>query len=349
LRALVRKLLGIGADAGAGFVAAIAAAQKDRGASPEHDPRLSLLIGKPLALARASLRIELMGPPVRRVGAAIPNGAETGDPTRGFTRLRFPVRLGGPEGAAGGLAGYSLDDEDGVFYPRYGIAGGDYPGVLEHNRELSLDSERAVELTLLLDPAAPVHARCGLLPRHSFQLPAAAAAGVSSIRDVFFQSAPLVGPAGGPRVPRPSDDYGSWSWAVRPRVTYWQEYAEIADPGDRGGFGQTPTELQEGWLKLAMNPVSISAFWVKEGSVTVEPGTRVTLGWMVEGAETLTLSEKQAEKPLETWSRRPGSSLPEEYRLQVTESMQVSLAATDRRGNRSVKSLQLNAKKGGSK
>ena len=96
-----------------------------------------------------------------------------------------------------------------------------------------------------------------------------------------------------------------------------------------------------------MNPVSIAAFWVKEGSVAVAAGTRVTLGWMVEGAETLTLSVKDSEKPLLSWSRRQGSALPQEYRMLVSESLRVSLTAADLQGNRSVKSLRLDVTQGG--
>ena len=352
LRGLVQTLTTMGADAGNSLLASIAQVQADSGAAPEQDPRLGLLVGKPLALARASLRMELASSAVRRADAPIPtlpgqNEADQ-DPTRGFTQVGFPVRLGGLAGAAGGLAGYLLDAGDGTFYPRYGIDGADYPGSLEHNQPLWLNAESAVGLTLLLDPAAPVYARCGLLPRHAFYLPAAVAAGVSSIRDVFFQSAPLVGPAGAIGVPRPSDDYGSWSWAVRPRVTYWLESAEISDPGDRAAFAKNPVELQEGWLKLAMNPVNISALWVKEGALTVEPGTRVTLGWTVEGADALMLADKKTNQPLASWSRQANSNLPGEFRLQVTANIEVSLTATDLAGNSSVKSLQLTAKKGAS-
>jgi len=352
LRSFVQKLTTMGADAGKSLLASIAQVQTDSGSAPEQDPRLSLLVGKPLALARASLRIELASSPVRManapVSAAPGQNAPAQDATRGFTRVDFPVRLGGRPGAAGGLAGYLLDSGDNTFYPRFGIDGAEYPGSVEHNQPLWLNAESAVGLTLLLDPSAPVYARCGLLPRHAFYLPAAVAAGVSSIRDVFFQSAPLLGPAGTMNIPRPSDDYGHWSWAVRPRVTYWLESAEIADPGDRAAFASNPVELQEGWLKLAMNPVNISAFWVKEGALIVDPGTRVTLGWTVEGADALTLADQKTNQPIASWSRQSGANLPAEFPLQVTTNIEIILTATDLQGNSSVKSLQLAAKKGAS-
>jgi hypothetical protein len=102
--------------------------------------------------------------------------------------------------------------------------------------------------------------------------------------------------------------------------------------------------LQEGWLKLVMSPVSISAFWVKEGAVEVPAGTWVTLGWIVEGAETLTLSVLGADRPFASWSTRTGQGLPAEHRLRVAESVRIGLTATDQAGNRSVKSLQLKVK-----
>jgi hypothetical protein len=367
LRAFVQKLTTMGADAGNSLLASIARVQADTGAAAEQDPRLSLLVGKPLALARASLRIELASSPVRVANAPVPTApgqiapgptaisessapqsSTSQDPTRGFTRVDFPVRLGGLPGAAGGLAGYLLDSGDDTFYPRYGIGGADYPGSLQHNQPLMLNADSPIGLTLLMDPAAPVYARCGLLPRHAFYLPSAVAAGVSSIRDVFFQSAPLLGAAGTMNIPRPSDDYGHWSWAVRPSVTYWLESAEITDPGDRAAFARNPVELQEGWLKLAMNPVNISAFWVKEGALTVDPGTRVTLGWTVEGADALTLADKKTNQPIASWSRQSDASLPAEFPLQVTTNIEVILTATDLQANSSVKSLQLTAKKGAS-
>ena len=352
LRAFVNNLLKMTADAVTSFLDSMAVVQADSGAAPEHDPRLSILVGKPLALARASIAIEIMGLPIQ---AAIPPAtpkipAPAGDPTRGFTGVSFPMRLGGsPAGAPEGLAGFFVDGAN-VFYPRYGLTGADYSGTLEHNHALSLNAAGAVQLTLLLDPSLPVHARCGLLPVYSFTLPESVAAGVSSIRDVFFQSAPLLGPPGTPRVPPPSDDYGQWSWAARPRVTFWQEYPEIADPGDRGGFAQSPVELREGWLKLVMNPVNIGAFWVKDavcspgkntGAVTVARGARVTLGWTLDGADSLALSVKDAPGTLQSWTKRSDSNLPLECQLQIDKDIQLSLTALDRRGNRSVKSLRL--------
>jgi hypothetical protein len=368
LRAFANYLLGLDSDTADAFATAIRTAQNDAPGAVEHDLRLAILVGKPLALARASLRIELDSMPVSRAPEADAGGAAPSNPTRGFARVKFPVRMGGPEGDAGGLAGFFVGEPGEVFYPRYGLEGRSDLKKIEHFHELLLDAETAAPLTLLLDPAAPIHIRSGVLPLHTFQLPEAAAAAVSSIRDVFFQAAPLLGSLEeSPKMPRPSDDYGRWSWAVRPNVTMWQEYADIADPGNRAMFGQQPLALREGWLKLVMNPVSVTGFWVKEGATKVAPGSRITLGWMVEGAESLTLTASvvvngaATKQELRAWSKDQAPGLPDTYQVQIgedwrgisdptrspkdaeagSEIISLSLIASGRSGARAMKSIQL--------
>ena len=370
LRAFANYLVDLSSDEGEAFAGTLRDAQNDASGAVEHDPRLAILVGKPLALARASLRIELDSTPVSRAPESGAGGVAPSNPTRGFARAKFPARLGGPKGDAGGLVGYFAGGPGQVFYPRYGLTGRSDLKKIEYLHELPLDAETAEPLTLLLDPVAPIHIRSGLLPLHSFQLPEAAAASTSSIRDVFFQAAPILGPPEPerPRMPRPSDDYGRWSWAVRPNVTSWKEYPDvahpddtIADPGDRAMFGQQAIALREGWLKLVMNPVSVAGFWVKEGATKVEAGSRITLGWMVEGAESLTLTASVVvngavtKQQLRTWSKDQTTALPDSWSLLIeknwrgatapteagSEIISLSLIASDRSGARAMKSIQL--------
>jgi hypothetical protein len=178
LRAFVNYLVALNRDDAEAFGIALRNAQNDPSGAVEHDPRLAILVGKPLALARASLRIELDSMPVSRAPEVGAGGAAPSNPTRQFERVEFAVRLGGPEGDAGGLAGYFEGQPGKVFYPRYGLSGRSDLQQIKYLHELPLDAETAEPLTLLLDPAAPVHIRSGLLPLHSFQLPEAAAAAV---------------------------------------------------------------------------------------------------------------------------------------------------------------------------
>ena len=344
LSRFVANVLTFNGDGARHFLASIEAAQADVDQTVEHDPRLSILVGRPLALVRARLGIELDGAPYRDAAAPVEPSTVAGqDPTREIAAVRFPMRLGGTSGAAGGLAGFMLQDSD-TYYPRFGLTGTDYAGV-QYGKDIDVDARAPVDVTLLMDPHAAVHARSGILPRHSITLPEDVAAGLTAIQDVFFQSAPILGPPGAPCLPNPSDDYGTWSWAARPQVTNWLEFPEIRDPGDTGGFGTRPQQLQEGWLKLKMNPVSMQAFWVKEGAVTVAPGTTITLGWMVEGADTLVLQAQGSDAPIATFTADENHHLPDQYRYTVERTVTITATATDKQGNRSVKSLALDTRK----
>ncbi len=285
-------------------------------AHPAHDARLSVLLGRPLALARAALSLQF-------------------DTPGRHTDATCAVRLGGPTGYAGGIAVWRFAGT-GAFFPCPA-----HEAIMQSGAEgtLEVGASQPLELTLLFDPAAPVHAHCDRLPRHSLRLPPEASAALSNIHEVFFQVAPVLGPPGTAGLPRPSDDYGRWSWAVRPDVTGWTEYPDFTDAAVIGG---PASELHDGWLKLDMHPVDIAAFWVKRGSVRgVEPGTRITLGWRVSGARTLELAIEGRAAPLARWDADAGHVLPEEFAFDVTETRVVRLTAADGRGHGSTRALRI--------
>ena len=316
LRALVTWALALDADQAARFLLQVAMACAEAVAHPTHDARLSVLLGRPLALARAALSLQFEA---RGANAAATCG----------------VRLGGPTGHAGGIAAW-----------RHAGTGGFLPcpahdtGTLPHGASrFTVDTRGPVELTLLFDPAAPVHVHADQLPRHSLWLPPQATTALANIHEVFFQMAPVLGPPGAASLPRPSDDYGRWSWAVRPDVTGWTEYPEFTEPAGAGSEGPA-CELHEGWLKLDMHPVDIAAFWVKRGSVCgVERGTRITLGWRLTGARTLVLTIEGRAEPLARWEADGTSVLPEEFVYEALETAVVRLTASDGRGHGSTRAL----------
>src|SRR5205814_8725489 len=120
-----------------------ALARMDPG-EPEHDPSLSLLLGRPLALVRAELGLELAGLP-----ASDQNAIGKLD-TKGFTKLKFPVRLGEAQNDTDGLIGYFTDapqaDAAGVFYPAAGATGTDYRDAIKYGYDLALDCETSLSV-----------------------------------------------------------------------------------------------------------------------------------------------------------------------------------------------------------
>lgn len=341
LQAFVRWLRDMDADTGTALwnLLDAALARTDPG-EPEDDPLLALLLGRPLALVRAELALELAGlaasdQRLDRIG--------TFD-TRGFTRVKCPVRLGEAQKDTDGLIGYFTDDTSGAFYPAAGASGTSYPGAIEYGHALALDCETPLPLTLLMDPRARVHAITGLLPRASIVLPPRLSSAAKSAREAFFQVAPLLSPGGAISMPKPSDDYGKWSWAYRPQVTMWQEVETIGTAADRAGFAPQPQHLSEGWLKLHMHPVTILNFWVKEGMLAVPAQTNITLGWTLQGGDQVSLlaSENgQEPRQIEMWTTAP---LPEQCRVQVSAQTTYLLVLQDKDGNRSEKRLTVTLK-----
>jgi hypothetical protein len=223
---------------------------------PAEDPRLSVLLGRPLAVVQASLGLELQG---------LPAGYwKTEDQwefkTEGFEHLRVPVRLGGMNLHADGLIGYL---QNGDFFPS-DAATRQLPdnSRIKYSQKLNVSSADAspLMLTMLVDANTPIHATTGILPRQSIELPPEVARQASRIEDIYFNVAPVLSyrpkpdqASNGDRLPvvmpRPSDAFGRWSWGTRHSVG-WRDI----QPADARARFEEDLALSEGWLKLSVRP-----------------------------------------------------------------------------------------------
>ncbi len=351
LKGFVKFLTAMDADTGDAFWRTLdtALGKMDSGV-PQDDPLLSVLIGRPLVLVRAALNLELAGLPAFDQALDKVGGFETG----GIEQVQFPLLLGDAGKDTDGLLGYFRPGEPsaaglGPFYPAAGARGPIVDGTLAAaDTPLALHCGGALPLTLLMDPLARIHARTGMLPKTYGELPHRWRSAANTVKTAFFQAAPLISPGGDLRLPKPSDDFGKWSWACRPRVTLWKEYATIDPLGDRAGFSPVRQELQEGWLKLKLNPVAILRFGIREGTLGVPPQTNVTLEWLLKGGTRLSLfagpqgQKPEEEKPELLWERT--APFPEQYRVQVLVDTTYTLRLTDDEGGFSEKQLTITVK-----
>lgn len=271
---------------------------------PDEDPGVSVLVGRPLALVRASLQFEMSGLPAHRPELRADTGNNIADllETNGFEKVQWPLRLGDIAARNDGLIGLFRCSAanggglitSGAFYPAWGQDSGDYakgPEAKERDfavQDFLFDCVQPLEVTMLMDPQARVHATTGALPRAFIELPPEAATGAKRARAVFFQTAPVLGFSPTPAMPRPSDDYGEWSWAYRPDVTQWKLDPNLVEAAERGGFADAWPTIAEGWLKLEIAPIKLS-FWIREPVEQVAPGTSIHLAWSLQGAESLEL------------------------------------------------------------
>ena len=234
----------------------------------EGDEHLSVLVGRPLALVRAELRLETENLPL----------------TDELQRTAFPFRIGAVTRLQDGLMGYFVNDDYTQFYPvhetiaqqtratgpRKGFLGpankvqdyyfNDFPDSekidpVDHpyiNTEpvLYLRPGQKIMLTLVVDPRGGVHVTSGLLPRKRIDLMRDHVADALDAMSVTFRIGPVLSDPETIRMPLPSEIRGGWSWVRRTGATVWAE-DPIVNATDDALLPDTPAEITEGWLKLS--------------------------------------------------------------------------------------------------
>ncbi len=253
LRQMVRYLLAQGEAFLNNFIAAV-----DTGLTnidPENFAQhqdLALLIGRPVALVRASLNLELQGL------SAIHQGwnnfrqdlrRATRD-TNGFPDVVFPIRLGEYQQLNDGLVGYWKEQSDGyeddIFYAPQSDpitdahikTHADHPAPLQQTLETP-----PMIVSMLVDPRGSVHATCGILPVKEITIPPDQYAAALQAIEVLFLSTPIVTDRGKINLPLPVEAGYSWSWAATGQT------AEIGKVTLDATFA-AQQEIREGWLKL---------------------------------------------------------------------------------------------------
>lgn len=112
---------------------------------------------------------------------------------------------------------------------------------------------RAQFVTMLVDPRAGVHAGIGILPSLTLALPPVFYEQPLSRLEINFRAGPVIVDAEAIRMPRPSEQSGTWSW-VQKNTTgtdagAWQE-DPITPIGVDARIPAMPQQLRDGWMKL---------------------------------------------------------------------------------------------------
>jgi hypothetical protein len=226
-------------------------------------PALALAAGRPLAVVRARIGIELRDPfainqswsafagDLRRASGADSNRHDAGVPD-----VRVPVRLGEQGRLDDGLVGFWLEDAAGLPVGPFhmpavtgtyeGIVGPDDAGFL---LRLPLGGPPRT-VTMLLDPLGKVHATCGILPVKAISVPRDYFDRTLQTLETWFLAAPLLSPTGRLEVPLPAIDGRSWAWRERVGDS-WDNLPSgaLRQPREDAAF-DGPAELREGWLIL---------------------------------------------------------------------------------------------------
>jgi hypothetical protein len=242
------------------------------------DAGLSVLIGRPVAVAQTALRLDIMGRPAPNPSWSCLSSTEWLVTDNAFTSVKFPVVLGDIDDLNDGLIGFFMPGEDGeydltTFYSE-GASPDTISGVVQPEQDTilltptpKLDdpepppvAEETLPLLILIDPRAPIHATMGILPTQVLQIPSDLAVAAMSTLEISFLVAPILKPAGGLALPVPREpgyavsfvkedlnDAGSPIWRTEP---------DISAPTINAVWSYTPQSLTEGWLRL--NPTLLS-------------------------------------------------------------------------------------------
>ncbi|HEY5981822.1 MAG TPA: hypothetical protein VIT41_19520 [Microlunatus sp.] len=281
----LRELVTALGDASADFFAAMwkaidaAAATVEPGPVPT-DTELAALVGRPVAVVQAAVRLELEG--AARLDLSFDNLGNDSD--AGLTGIEFPVVVGDLAKLGDGLIGYFTQAPTAHTGPAGGYdlttfycqaaAPGAHSGVVPPTQQTvtvppspPLDPSGGHEppnltastryLLMLIDPRAPVHATTGVLPTLRLQVPGDQSQAVTNSLDLALFTAPVLSGAGGLAIPVPSvagyalsfldvepDGSGGLEWVVTP---------DLGPPSTSGLWAFSPQQVREGWLRL--NPI----------------------------------------------------------------------------------------------
>lgn len=213
---------------------------------------LAQLVGRPLALVRATIALELDGDPVfDTTWGAMQNALNgNGFDDFGLTDASFNVTLGNSEVLTDGLIGYFFDDD----YSRFSLAEyGQTPppgGYVVAAQPIGLKpSAPPITITMIVDPRAAVHATSGILPTKSISLPPDQVQAALSTIVITFMAGPLVTDSQVLAAPTPGGPSRDWSWLEHPAPPVWQTVPQVAAPTATAELTAAPQRIVDGWLK----------------------------------------------------------------------------------------------------
>ncbi|HYI10876.1 MAG TPA: hypothetical protein VEK57_17585 [Thermoanaerobaculia bacterium] len=224
------------------------------------DQSLAILIGRPLAMVRASLQLMLDGPPY-----ADPSWQYTFSTyTPVVTTYQFAIELGNVARLDDGLIGYFVKDT----YTAFNVvqqSGATADGYLQpigadgNYINLPPDNTTIEYVSMLVDPRAAVHATTGILPVAEVALPPNLVDAALAAMNVTFRIDGLltdeqVAPGTGPSattvlMPTPKGASGTWSWLENDKQT-WNTYA-IAPVDATARLSDVAPVLRSGLLQLS--------------------------------------------------------------------------------------------------
>jgi len=265
---------------------------------------LAVLVGRPVALVQASLRLELQGAPALNESWYLFTGSDyAGDTDSGTTQVNFPVVLGNLQQMSDGLVGYYKQPLGGdaydltTFYSEAASPTSQSGVVQPDSTNIVLTATPKVDPTdpgqfadytqmvlMLVDPRAGVHATTGILPTKAIEIPADLYTSAVGNLEMTFLTAPILWSNGGLVLPLPGENGYQISWVEEDDnssgTPEWSVTPDIGSPAGLGVWAYTPQQIAEGWLRL--NPVVLEFSLLNSANApVVTQGATVSLNLVV--------------------------------------------------------------------
>lgn len=270
-----------GADAFEDFMAGIDSALWTLSSYANKNGNTSLLLGRPLAVVRAQVSLDVAGAPSYKQ-----NWCDTGEyyddngvynpSIPPFMSKPFALRIGDAYTLENGVMGYFESDNYNKFYPVYGVDGptqtyiniihtgetlGQLPEVpdggytssyVEAGHTVSVKPiGEPVKVTILVDPEGNIPIFTGAFPSSSRVLPNGPVTSALNNLKASFRVGPILLDPTKIKMPTPAEVQGKWSWMSREKVTAWSSEIAIEPYSPLATLEQNPLRLIEGWLNLS--------------------------------------------------------------------------------------------------
>jgi hypothetical protein len=235
--------------------------------SSEHNS-LALLVGRPLAVVRAELDLELLGQPATNQDwnlfrRTLANGQRSSD---GFTGVQIPLRVGEHSRLNDGLLGFWIEnDSEGengyldnkLYLPQTPnsdrTSSIEHPDIVRHKEDQVPHIWQAIDtpkrkLTMLIDPRAAVHISSGVHPVVTLQLQPEQYVGILDSLEMTFFTGPFITKQSAVELPVPTAPGYTWSLISKENGA-WSETTDISPVESNATFSESHM-IREGWLKL---------------------------------------------------------------------------------------------------
>lgn len=214
-------------------------------------PGIAALMGQPLAVVRASLKLELRGLPAQPQHNEHTITEETKTRPPGLANMQFPIALGDSRNNKDGLIGYFTDKGKGFseMHVPYGMPKPASTYFTSGDITLTLNGNTEQEgITILMDPRGGVQADAGMLPLKFIDLPATYTEGLKHM-ELDMLISPFLGAPSAPFVPLGAEPDRQWILKQQITTDNWQQTnIDNQTPLQTGSInGQI---IQEGFLSL---------------------------------------------------------------------------------------------------